>query len=184
METWRSFSGYYVLARATYNPRCGDELTDSELTLLTDGNSATEARPRAFELGEMVTCEACRRANPPTWASCLYCAANLPERLVADVKEGTDQTDADCDYEIVLASTQTERVPDGSLGETAALLNLRPNELEIAFGLGSPVPLARAASNQSGTMLVDKLSALGINVVLVKENTLNLDLPLKLEGRQ
>ena len=39
--------------------------------------------------------------------------------------------------------------------------------------------MARAASNQSGTMLVDKLSALGINVVLVKENTLNLDLPLK-----
>ena len=52
------------------------ELDNSELFNV---EIAADPKPRSFSPAEMVTCEACLRANPPTRPSCLYCG----ERLLA-----------------------------------------------------------------------------------------------------
>src|SRR6188508_585482 len=50
------------------------ELDNSELLNLETG---TESRPRSFTPAEMITCDSCLRANPPTRQICLYCGASL-----------------------------------------------------------------------------------------------------------
>src|SRR2546423_15624083 len=42
-------------------------------------DEAVAAIQRGFEPEQMVTCEECLRANPPTRTTCLYCSAALPE---------------------------------------------------------------------------------------------------------
>ena len=50
---------------------------DDELPLM-DEDAGAPVMPRGFAPGEMVACEACVRANPPTRMNCLYCGAVLP----------------------------------------------------------------------------------------------------------
>src|SRR5580765_7118103 len=51
------------------------ELDNSELLNLETG---AEPRPRSFTPAEMITCDSCLRANPPTRQTCLYCGERLP----------------------------------------------------------------------------------------------------------
>src|SRR5947209_2187413 len=64
---------------AKYNSPSGGskELSDDE-KLLPGTDEVTGTVARGFAPDQMVTCEECLRANPPTRATCLYCAAPLP----------------------------------------------------------------------------------------------------------
>lgn len=163
---------------------------------MTDGDKAealglevSDARPQRFAPAEMVTCNECLRANPPTRSICLYCSAVLPVSRNAHAeapREATGQIDqidqpanpSDVGY-VVLAPNQTNAVAESSLAAIASLLHLRTNEMEIAVGAGCAVPLARVASSEQAALLADKLRALGIGVDTVREDTLRLDLPCR-----
>lgn len=161
---------------------------------MTDGDKAeslglevSDARPHSFAPAEMITCDACLRANPPTRSKCLYCGADLP--LTGNDREGQSSREAtnpigqidqpasvsDAHY-VVLSPNQNNVVAESSLGAIASLLHLRPTEVEIALGSGCAVPLARAASSEQAAMLADKLHALGIAADTFREDTLRLDL--------
>ena len=160
---------------------------------MTDGDKAeslglevSDARPQSFAPAEMITCDECLRANPPTRSICLYCSAALPVSRNAHAgapREAIDQIDqidqpasvSDA-YYVVLSPNQTNVVAESSLAEIASLLRLRTTEVEIAVGSGCAVPLARAASSEQATMLADKLRALGIGADTFREDTLSLDL--------
>ncbi|MDQ3256599.1 MAG: hypothetical protein M3R15_22375, partial [Acidobacteriota bacterium] len=45
--------------------------------LAPDGEATPPRESRGFAVNEMVACETCLRANPPTRVLCLYCAAPL-----------------------------------------------------------------------------------------------------------
>jgi hypothetical protein len=163
-------------------------------TGLIDGDKApsvfdpvSDAGNQSFKPAEMITCDACLRANPPTRSNCLYCAATLPVTGKVDnaqqapgpagvtiapaiVKSG---------FYLVLTQNQNKVPAESSLAEAAALLELKTAELEIAFGPGGPVPLARVETIAQATTLADRLVALGISVRIFIEDTLNLDLPIK-----
>jgi hypothetical protein len=162
---------------------------------LTDGDKVeslglevSDARLHSFAPAEMITCDECLRANPPTRSKCLYCGANLPltgnGHEVQSSREAIGQIDqidqpgnpSDACY-VVLAPNQTNIMAELSLAEIASLLHLPTTEVEIAVGSGCGVPLARAASSEQATMLADKLRALGIGVDTIREDTLSLDLP-------
>jgi len=161
---------------------------------LTDGDKAeslglevSDARPHSFAPAEMITCDACLRANPPTRSKCLYCGADLP--LTGNDREGQSSREAlnpigqidqpasvsDAHY-VVLSPNQNNVVAELSLGAIASLLHLRTTEVEIALGSGCAVPLARSASSEQAAMLADKLRALGIGADTLREDTLRLDL--------
>jgi hypothetical protein len=158
-------------------------LTDGDKGALSDLEAVSDARPQSFALAEMITCDECLRANPPTRSKCFYCGANLPagNDQVQSSREAIGQIDRPASvsdaYYIVLAPDQTNVVAESSWAAIASLLHLRTTEVEIAVGSGCAVPLARAASSEQATMLADKLRALGIGVDTFREDTLSLDLP-------
>src|SRR5215210_5685305 len=57
----------------------GDKLLADEIeNLLPEEFAPATEAPRAFAFEEMLACEACLRANPPTRMNCLYCGEKLP----------------------------------------------------------------------------------------------------------
>ncbi len=166
--------------------------TDKSTSLAFD--AVPDAKPQSFAPAEMVTCDACLRANPPTRAKCLYCGASLPVTsskaldAVASVKS-TDSSralSAENPTEVgtlnscyvVLAPNQTD-LSESALAEMVALLHLQVAEVQSAVGLHSWVPLTRAATREQATILADKFRALGIGVNTFKEDALNLDVPAR-----
>ncbi len=147
----------------------------------------SDARTESFKPGEMITCDVCLRANPPTRSNCLYCAATLPvTRKVADAQQAPGPADEriasaklNSGFYVVLTPNQNKGPAESSLAEAAALLELKTAEVEIALGLGGPVPLARVETIAQVKTLADRLMALGIGVNIFIEDTLNLDSPIK-----
>ena len=159
-------------------------MTDGDKAALSDFE-VSNAKPHSFALAEMITCDECLRANPPTRSKCLYCGANLPvtgndpegqssHEAIGRIDQPANVSDA---YYVVLTSAQTNVVAESSWAEIASLLHLLTTELEIAVGSGCAVPLARVASSEQATMLADKLRALGIGAGTLREDALGLDLP-------
>ena len=157
-------------------------MTDGDKSPSSDFDAVLDARPQSFALAEMITCDQCLRANPPTRPTCLYCAADLPARSeqAPSPDEANVRTDRPANvsdaYYIVLAPNQTKTVAELSLTEISSLLNLGTTEVERAVGLGRPVPLAQAATTETATMLADKLRTFGIAVDTFRGDTLSLDL--------
>ena len=147
----------------------------------------SDAGNRSFKPAEMITCDVCLRANPPTRSNCLYCAATLPvtgkvnnaQQAPSPAGEIIAPAMVKSGFYLVLTQNQNRVPAESSLAETAALLELKTAEVEIAFGPGGPVPLARVETIAQATTLADRLVALGIGVGIFIEDTLNLDLPIK-----
>jgi hypothetical protein len=82
-------------------------------------------------------------------------------------------------FYVVLAPTQTNPTAELSLAEIAKVLHLQTTEVEIALGLGRPVPLALAAGSEQAATLAGKLQGLGIGADVFRQDTLHLDLPAR-----
>jgi len=168
-------------------------LTDTDKSTSLAFDTVPDAKPQSFAPAEMVTCDACLRANPPTRAKCLYCGASLSvtSSKALDAEASVKSTDfsralsAENPTEVgslnscylVLAPNQTD-LSESSLAEISALLHLQITDVRRAVGLHSPIPLARATPKQV-TILADKFRALGLGVNTFKEDTLNLDVPAR-----
>ncbi len=160
---------------------------------MTDGDKASaafdpisDAKPQSLAPAEMITCDECLRANPPTRAKCLYCAAILPattntrnsQSPVQPVAESPGSTAVNSGFLVVLAPAQIKVLTGSSLVEAAATLGLKTSEVQIAVGPGRPVPLARAATIEQATTIAGRLVPLGIGLDIFREDTLKLDLPM------
>lgn len=151
-----------------------------------------EAKPQSFAFAEMITCEECLRANPPTRLNCLYCGAPLPlgdyARELQTAREASSEAPAEATSEtanlnagfyVVLAAGQAKAPAESSFEEIAGVLHLQANEVESALGLNLPAPLLRAATFEQATMLADRLRSFGIEVDIFREDKLDLDVPTK-----
>ena len=160
-------------------------MSDADKAPASDFSAVPDAKPQSFALAEMVTCDACLRANPPTRSNCLYCGAILPGTLkeTQSTREsvGEPSTDANSNsgFCIVLAPNQSGALDESSLGEIGELLHLASTDVQNAVGLGRPVPLLRAATMEQATLLAEKLKRLGIGADIFREDTLNLDVLTK-----
>jgi hypothetical protein len=154
-------------------------------------DAAPEAKPQSFAISEMITCEECLRANPPTRTNCLYCGTKLPMGNFAREQQAAREATGDASAEtgeaanlnsgfcIVLMPGQVKATTELSYQAIAEVLHLQANEVESAFGLNRPAPLLRAATFGQGTMLARKLRGLGIEVSIFKEEDLGLEAPTK-----
>jgi hypothetical protein len=159
-------------------------LTDADKGASADFDAVPDAKPQSFAPAEMITCDACLRANPPTRLNCLYCAAILPVTAPAQpnresVGEPSPDVNVNSGFCVVLAPNQSSGLDESSLAQIAELLHLGTSEVQSAIGLGLPAPLLRAATVEQATMLAERLVALGIGVDIFPEDALNLDLPTK-----
>ena len=143
------------------------------LTLTTEGSIEPAAEP--FTAEQMVRCDECLRANPPTRVNCLYCAAVLPlnevtlnlQKPALRPLEKWEQG-----YNNILLSplaNPAERLGDAGLREAADLLRLRPTDLALILAAAMPLPLARAATIDEASLVQRRLNAMGIKTRIVAD---------------
>lgn len=158
-------------------------MTDSDKAASRESDVASEAKPHSFTLAEMITCDACLRANPPTRAGCLYCGADLPVTNEQDPQPAGETTGPSANvsdgYFIVLAPNQINIPSESSLSEIASLLRLKIPEVQSVFDGGRSVPVARAATPEQAAKLTDKLQGLGIGADTFRDDGLDLDIPAR-----
>src|ERR1043165_9626724 len=105
------------------------------------------ARPFAPE--QMVACEECLRANPPTRPTCLYCGAVLPR-----TKEGASLwrpkpkklEESEQGFNVVTLARGGGALTSDAAEEAASLLRLDAGWLKEAALAGRAMPLARVAT--------------------------------------
>jgi hypothetical protein len=167
-------------------------LTDSDKPTSLEFDVASEKKPQSFTHAEMITCDACLRANPPTRGRCLYCGVDL--RVVpgdhdlqptGEVKESTAESTAGPTpnvgdgYLVALAPGQTNIPSESSLAAIEALLNLTTTELRGLFDRGRSVPVTRAATPEQAAGLTEKLQALGIKAYWFRDDLLDPNVSLE-----
>jgi hypothetical protein len=154
-------------------------LKDNEnipLSILTTDEPA-ESRPAPFTPDQMVRCDECLRANPPTRINCLYCAAVLPQTATTlDLQKPALRPLEKWEQgynNIVLPPVAN--LTDANVVEASDLLRLRPEELDRILSLGTPLPLARAATIDEARLIQRLLKKLGINSSIMPDGETGID---------
>ncbi len=123
-----------------------------------------------FRPDQMVVCPQCSKLNPPDRSGCLYCGTlistdtgRLTHRLVEEWENG---------YNLIV-------LPDGEadISAAAAFLSLETAVLTEIVARGSELPVARLESYAVAAAAAEKLSDLGLDCIVVDDETLNAERP-------
>lgn len=128
--------------------------------------AAVQDESRGFSADQMVACEQCVRANPPTRLNCLYCGASLPVTAEsASLRRPSLRPLEEWErgFNVLLLPEASKEFPAESLAEAASLLRLEEAQLHEMVGAGCALPLARAASADEAGLLATRLRALGFS---------------------
>ena len=139
------------------------------------GDEPTDPAPEPFAPDQMVRCDECLRANPPTRVNCLYCGALLPhDEITANLQrpalrplEKWEQG-----YNNILlpsAANALSETEEAALREASVLLRLRPEDLTRILSAGMPLPLARAATMDEAALVERRLRGLGVESCIVAD---------------
>lgn len=133
------------------------------------------SEPLGFPAEQMIRCEECLRANPPTRVSCLYCVAPLPltetsVRLRKPVLRQPEKHQLGYNN-ILLPGPQvgTEVITDA-----AALLKLSNENMQELMSQSVPMPVARTASREEAELVTLRLRDLGLSCVTISDEELGL----------
>ncbi|HVG28156.1 MAG TPA: hypothetical protein VM864_00400 [Pyrinomonadaceae bacterium] len=147
---------------------------------LFGGDAAADATDRrAFKRDEMIACERCGRASPPTRMKCLYCGAALPA-----VGGGEDRRrpalkpleEWERGFNVVLApGGEGSHGRAGALAEAASLARLNPDQLGEMIAARTALPLARTGEREEMELLERRLTALGLGVEIVADEDLAVE---------
>ena len=134
------------------------------------------SEPLGFPAEQMIRCEECLRANPPTRISCLYCVAPLPltessARLRKPVLRQPEKHQLG--YNDILLPVGRE-VATEIVNDAAALLKLSVENVEQLMSQSVPAPVARTASREEAELVTLRLRDLGLNCVTVSDEDLGL----------
>lgn len=130
------------------------------------------SEPQGFAPAQMIRCEECLRANPPTRINCLYCNVPLPvtessARLRKPILRPLEKHESGYN---VIASTAGAAFSSEAVGEAAALLKLKLEDLERILAQDCPLPLARTGSREEAELIVDRLQSLGFRVETLRDD--------------
>lgn len=134
------------------------------------------SEPLGFPAEQMIRCEECLRANPPTRVSCLYCVAPLPltesaARLRKPVLRQPEKHQLG--YNNILFPVERE-VSTEILTDAAALLKLSAENVQQLMSQSVPTPVARTASREEAELVTLRLRDLGLRCVIVSDEELGL----------
>jgi hypothetical protein len=151
---------------------------DHESIHLSIDGPLAPSEPAGFSADQMIRCDECLRANPPTRVNCLYCAAALPvtestARLRKPTLKQPDKHEPGFNT-IALCSTQPPQTAD-SLNEIAELLKLSIENCQRILEAEIPLPLARTASRDEADLVVERLAELGLSTVTLSDETLGTE---------
>ena len=124
------------------------------------------ARPRTFAEDEMVLCEDCLRANPPTRANCLYCGAQLAVKTPGSaptVDASPVPVAAETGFYVVARANELD---ESACESVAAKLQTKPVDVLAAIKGGASLPL-RLSSRAEAQALIEELKSLGVDATVV-----------------
>jgi hypothetical protein len=133
------------------------------------------SEPQGFSAEQMIRCEECLRANPPTRVSCLYCVAPLPltessKHLRKPVLRPPDKHQPG--YNNILLPA--DRAAPELIAEAATLLKLAPESVERVISETVPLPVARTGSREEAKLVCDRLRGLGLQCLTLSDKELGL----------
>jgi hypothetical protein len=147
---------------------------------LFGGDAADATDRRAFRRDELIACEGCGRASPPTRMKCLYCGATLPavggdedrRRPALKPLEAWERG-----FNVALApGGGADCHPRGdALAEAASLVRLKPEQLSEMLAARIVLPLARTGERAEIELLERRLKGLGLNVRIVADEELAVE---------
>jgi hypothetical protein len=144
---------------------------DNENVPLFPDEPIVRSEPQSFSPDQMIRCEECLRANPPTRVNCLYCAAVFPTDDVSiHLKKPTLRPLEKWEqgYNNILWPLPANLAKAG-LDEAAALLRLAPVDFARILDLGMPLPVARAATMDEALLVQRRLEPMGVGTRIVPD---------------
>lgn len=150
---------------------------------LPDDFKNAQRDARGFSGAQMLACEACARANPPTRTNCLYCGATLPSTEASAVLRRPALKPLE-EWErgfnvVLLPRPESEPCAAASfeegLEEASALLRMEAGLLRQMLAANCALPLARAASAEEAELVVERLRALNFKVETLSDETLGVE---------
>lgn len=155
-------------------------LKDNEKIPFLNDDPLLRSETQGFSSDQMVRCEECLRANPPTRVNCLYCAAALPamERpLVARTLNLKPIDNAAHGYNNILLPNTANRLDSEAIETSATLLKLTSTDLQRIMSAGLPLPLARTATREEAEHVRGRLAGFGFDSIVVSDDELGLNEP-------
>ena len=139
-----------------------------------DDARASEAT-RPFAPDQMVACEECLRANPPTRMTCLYCGRKLPatSQGAALQRPALKKLEEwEHGFNVVTLTRAAGALTSEDAEEAASLLRLDAGELKEIVLAGRALPVARASSADEAWLIVERLRALGLGTEVFPDDVL------------
>jgi hypothetical protein len=139
---------------------------------------------RSFTPDQMVRCESCLRANPPTRLNCLYCGSALPPQP-ADIglqKPALRPLEKwEHGYNNILLPTPAN-LNETFLAATADFLRLEKEDFQRILDSQIPLPLARSSSKEEALLIRERLATMQLSSLIVADALLGLDPSLKVRS--
>jgi hypothetical protein len=149
---------------------------DNEKIPLPDVGTLKPSELQAFPAEQMVRCEECLRANPPTRVNCIYCGVVLPvsEKSARLQKPALRRLEKwEHGFNCILKPATERRLSPEALAEASDLLKLASSDLQRILSAGMPLPLARAATEGEASLISDRLAELGLETFTIPDEQLN-----------
>jgi hypothetical protein len=132
------------------------------------------SEPQGFSAEQMIRCEECLRANPPTRASCLYCVAPLPltetsSRLIKPVLRPPEKHQLG--YNNILLPHE-QAVSDGVIASAAELLKLSAENVRACLSQGVALPVTRTANRVEAELVTERMREFGLQCLTVSDDEL------------
>jgi hypothetical protein len=150
---------------------------DNENVPLTLDEIPSDPGPQPFAPDQMIRCDECLRANPPTRVSCLYCAAALPlsETTINLQKPALRRLEKwEQGYNNILLPPLAN-LAENAVVEAADVLRLTTADLERILSVGLPMPLARASNADEAALVQRRVDHLQIKTLIVPDAELGGD---------
>lgn len=149
---------------------------DNEKIPFLDDELLAPSEPQGFAPDQMVRCDECLRANPPTKTKCIYCGASLPVNdKAADLRKpslGPVEPQAQA-YSVILLNGP-ENAKQEVLEEAAKLIGLDASEFSRILEVKSPLPVARSETFEDSSLICERLKTLHISTAIVSDKDLDI----------
>ena len=134
------------------------------------------SEPQGFTPDQMIRCDECLRANPPTRVACLYCSAPLPiTESSAQLRRPVLRPPEKHQPAYSTICFPDRDAPSAeAIAEAASLLKLSSESLQRILAENAPLPLAYTASREEAELVFKRLNDLGLRTTVVSDESLNL----------
>jgi hypothetical protein len=132
---------------------------------------------KGFTADQMIRCDECLRANPPTRVSCLYCNAALPlnETSAKLRRPSLRQPEKhEPGFNCLFVPQKELNISSDQFEDVAQFLKLSISDVQGLVETNTPMPLARTASAEEAQLVLERLREIGIETICLSDEELGL----------